>query len=297
VAGTSSAPGSYPSALGLAKIFFENVALTFDTASDVLPPSHKKVIHAVGGVAKIKMTITSNKYSGIFGPNGGKYGIGRISAAAKPDYKAKDAEAGGFIPAMALKFFRPGQKSCNWMEMRSLLAQTSWNPFKFKFSNHLSSRENTLATKALGLKFSAASDWITHVGLSDCATYDETGRRANVVKTPFQIVFVPTAQMQTMFPDSFTKELTDMLATIPAGTKLYDMMALESPDSVWEPLGSIEITSQFTASGYGDKSLFFQHQRFDDDLKQNPSWAVLCPNRQACKTCPNDKSCTDKTLH
>jgi len=244
-------------------------------------------------VAKVSLKITNPKYSGIFGAKGASHGIIRVSAATKPDYTKPTAKAGGFIPGVAFKFFRAGQKSANFMAMRSLLPVSSYNPFKYAISNHVSLTDGAepFAQKALGAKFSTASKWISHVGVSDAATFDEDGNRAGTIRSPFQLVFVPTAVAQNLAPDTFTQPLADMLAKVVPGTQLWTVMAVENPKGTWEQIGTITATSGFIESAYGDQHLFFQHQRFNDDLALNPQWLQVCPDVHACKVCPVDRDC------
>jgi len=54
---------------------------------------------------------------------------------------------------------------------------------------------------------------------------------------------------------------------------LYYVLAQASPDSDdLEPIGEIKMKGPFHGSKYGDKSLFFQHTRMEDDFKIHPEW-------------------------
>ncbi len=51
------------------------------------------------------------------------------------------------------------------------------------------------------------------------------------------------------------------LAQIPAGTVLFRVKARASAAAEPELIGSLAIESQFVASEFGDRALFFQHMR------------------------------------
>ena len=53
---------------------------------------------------------------------------------------------------------------------------------------------------------------------------------------------------------------------------LYDVYAQASPTSALQLIGSVVQKSAFVGSQYGDRNLFFQHSRFEDDLKVYPQW-------------------------
>ncbi len=51
------------------------------------------------------------------------------------------------------------------------------------------------------------------------------------------------------------------LAELPKGTILYNVHVRESANSDLALLGELVTESEFVASEYGDKQLFFQHMR------------------------------------
>lgn len=62
---------------------------------------------------------------------------------------------------------------------------------------------------------------------------------------------------------------------IPTGSPLYDVYALNAPDSEQQLIGTLYTNSAIVPSMYGDTELFFEHQRMDGpngDLAYNPQW-------------------------
>ena len=61
------------------------------------------------------------------------------------------------------------------------------------------------------------------------------------------------------------------------GTVMFKVFAYANPKQKLEGkrgelIGRIVVTSKITTSLWGDQTLFFKHQRMDDDLKFHPEW-------------------------
>ena len=72
----------------------------------------------------------------------------------------------------------------------------------------------------------------------------------------------------------------DDLASIPAGSKIYDIYAWDAPEELGGTetlIGAFVTASEFTTSMWGDDHLYFRHQRIDDDLAINPEWEPYAP--------------------
>eukprot|EP00008_Paramoeba_atlantica_P010210 CAMPEP_0201489676 /NCGR_PEP_ID=MMETSP0151_2-20130828/23286_1 /ASSEMBLY_ACC=CAM_ASM_000257 /TAXON_ID=200890 /ORGANISM="Paramoeba atlantica, Strain 621/1 / CCAP 1560/9" /LENGTH=265 /DNA_ID=CAMNT_0047875353 /DNA_START=258 /DNA_END=1058 /DNA_ORIENTATION=+ len=260
---------------------------TFDRVADDLPFDRKKLIHSVGNHAQIRFVVSDtsrDKYTGIFS-SGSLNGIARLSPAAEPDPSnpTECAPQCGFIPGMSLKFLRSGIASANIVAMYSLAGQPSFNFFLNNFTNHpyLACDDIYGSLKLLYNKFRTASEWPTTVGLSTLAHYDEAGNVYDPPRFPYQLWFVPNASLTAQFPD-FPPNYNDgtlakQLEAIPAGTPLYTVYGLENP---WDPaefLGTIETTTAFTTSKWGDKDMFIQHTRMEEDVEFHPEWKSYLP--------------------
>jgi len=265
--------------LTLATIFLEPMDPTFDHVSDTFPFLRKKLIHTVGVIAQGELVVDpANPYTGIF--EGASNVLIRLSSAKSPDF-TKTTAAGAddnFTPGMSLKFLRDGIPSVNLMAMYGVNGFPSWNFFFKDFSNHIPAAKG-LPLKALSCKFAQATKHISTLGLKDLSAWTEKGEdRRNELNFPFKLVFRPTDQVNTLFPDDFVQKYPDQLKTIPAGTSLYDVYAVGNPDAQEAKIGTLRTTSAFVTSHWGDESLFFQHTSMDDDLQVHPEWTSETPS-------------------
>ena len=86
------------------------------------------------------------------------------------------------------------------------------------------------------------------------------------VKTPYEIIFEPTKEVQGLFAAHLEGDMRTALGALPAGTVLYNVLltASREPDAERHMAGTITMTSEFLASKFGDEQLFFQHMRHRD---------------------------------
>jgi hypothetical protein len=266
------------SALTLATIFLEDVSTTFNHQADNFPDLRLKLVHTVGVVAQGELVVDpANGYSGVF--EGVSNVLVRLSVAKNPDYTKNTADGANdnFTPGMALKFLRDGLHSANLLAMFGVNGFPSWNFFFKDFSNHIPAGTG-LATKALGCKFAQATKYVQTIGMKDLASWNEKGEdRREDLNFPFKLVFRPTDQVNSLFPDDFVDKYTDQLKTIQSGTILYDVYAVATPDAAEVKIGSLRTTSPFVTSHWGDEKLFFQHSFMDDDLAVHPEWTSSTP--------------------
>jgi hypothetical protein len=269
-------------------LFVESMDPSFDRVADDLPWDRSKVIHSVGNHAQVRWaanTPVSSKYTGIIA-KGGKFGIIRLSPAAEPepDKGTTCDPQCGFVPGLGLKILRTGVLSGNIFAMYSLVGQPSFNFFRNNFTNHpeLDCSDITGSTRALFMKFKTASNWPTTVGLSQLALFDEDGNEADPPKYPFQLILVPNSNLTNAYSDDPTSNpdatLAAQLAALPVGTALYDIWALPNPWDSAELIGSIQTTSTFTTSKWGDKNLFLEHTRMETDVLLHPEWKPYLPS-------------------
>jgi hypothetical protein len=266
------------SPLDLAKIFLEDMKLTFDVDSDIIPEGRKKLIHSVGLVAQAELVVDpSNPYTGLF-KSGVKNIIVRLSVAKKPDYTKTQPEQAldNFTPGMSLKFLRDGMTSANLLAMYGVNGFNSWNFFKEDFSNHIPSASG-LALKALACKFAQATKYIQTIGLRKLAEYDETGKKAETPLFPFKLVFKARSDLKNQFSDSFDRTYIEQIKGIPTGTVLYDVYAVDQPNGEAKLIGSLRTKSDFITSRVGDEKLFFRHNYMDEDLQSHPEWEKDTP--------------------
>lgn len=234
------------------QLFTESEAPTFETPGDEMPQGslygyRLKLIHSVGAIAKVKFHSNKNhSYTGIF--EGADYGYARLSAAIEPDTKVQS-----LAPGMGLKFLRDGIDSGNMVAMYSVDGQPTWNFFANDFTNHIPDAD-TAQTKLLSSHFASFTQWITEVGLSDMAKYDQNGKDyGSNLNFPFSLRFHPTGKI--MFPDEYVTDFTNQLMTIPTGSTLYQVFALDKPTQLGGKeihIGDLVTESEFTTSVWGD---------------------------------------------
>lgn len=253
--GWDSADVTSPS--NLLKFAGENMASTFDLYQDTLPDSRPKLIHARGSMAPVKFTLVGNNgHTGLFA-TGGDSCVARLSVAVDPLAKA-------FTPGMALKCYRDNQPSGNIIAMYSLDGQgDNWDFFANEFSN-IFSEPTAFALKTLErLVFNRASDCATWLSLKQFSNIDQTGSVASSPSWPQQIFFVP-AGVHFSTEKNHGDFRTD-LASIPVGTKIWDVYVSNVHGGSRYKIAEVTTTGKFVASSYSDNTIFFQHDRGEED--------------------------------
>lgn len=262
-------PFSFYSNFQVAKIFFEDVSVTFKEMGDLMPSGRKKLIHTVGNIAKAEFVAEKDTiYTGIF--KGSKNMYLRYSLAKKSDPSKTSAyEAyGNFVPGISMKFLVDGQPSSNLMAMYTTHGQPSWNPFWNDFTNSFRIPDDSaMAEKALAAKFSSATSWVSSLGVKDMAIYDEAGNYYENPIYPYKVIFRPTDAVKNLFPDDYTEDFKEQLKTIPAGTVIYDVYAIDEPGCDEQKIGFIRINTKLNTSRWADESMFFRHGLIDNDDK------------------------------
>jgi len=224
--------------------------------------------------AKAEYVSTSNhNFTGIFA-KGCKNTFIRFSVAKEVNTKGgPDA----MTPGISLKFMRTNVPSANIFAMYSLVGQTSFNFFAHDLTTHVPElpSDGPTALQLLRQKFLTATDFAPFIGLNPVSQYDENGNGVSKLSFPFRLHFHPNISLHNAFPDDYTNvEYEYQLSkVIKPGQHLYDVYAQATPfREDLTLIGKLYARSNPTSSNFGDKSLFFQHSRFEDDLKTYPNW-------------------------
>jgi len=261
------------SLLEMPGIFVESMCPSFRAKGDQLPWEEglifsgwrNKYIHTVGAVGQVEWrNLGDHAYTGIF--EGAEHGIVRFSLAKEPDTSSRAT-----APGLGLKFLRDGVDSANLVAMYSVDGQESWNFFKNDFTNHIGPGGPALIP--LEIKFSEATNYISEVGLSDFAKFGELGGQVEDPNFPFMLRFQPTGEIE--FSDDYVRPFTEDLMSIPQGSTLYKVWALDQPVELGgteKHIADLVLVSDMTTSLWGDKHLFFRHQFMDDDVAIHPEW-------------------------
>ena len=80
--------------------------------------------------------------------------------------------------------------------------------------------------------------------------------------------------------------------TIPSGTILYKVLALDKPVELGgteSQIAELVLTSSATTSKWGDRHLFFRHQTMEDDISLHPEWSQYLEqwDLPSIQTCPS----------
>lgn len=223
---------------------------SFDHASDEMPEGRVKVIHAYGSSVRIAfIPKTEHPFTGLF--KSGAIGVARLSLATPM------VDTGTFVPGMAIKLFVDGQPSKNMHIMQRLEGQgDNRDFFKHTFTNKLPQPETK--TTQYGAKYFArfVEDPI-FLTVNHVAAYQADGTKEAVVKAPYQLFLRPAGVHLPESAADFREELTK----IPEGSALYEVYGTYSANTTTPiHIGTIVTTSQFIASEYSDKTLYFQHE-------------------------------------
>lgn len=280
IEGESGTTGSFSTFFESFLFFFEDVNPSMDHEADSLPYNHGKRIHGVGSIAKATWESTEDhSYTGLF--SGETKSIIRLSLT-------RAQSASGFAPGIAVKLFRDGMPSANFVAMIGFAGQSSGNFFENPFSNHVPGPNGFLSTLA-ARKFARASSPARMVGLSDIASFDQEGMAVTgEITSPYKLSLVPNANLTSQFegsdPETNVQEGT--FANIPSGTKLYDIFAFSGPeDTDGQKIAELKTDSDIISSVVSDDFVFFRHQRMSEDYELNPEWETeispetrrLCP--------------------
>lgn len=270
---------------------------------------------SVAGVRFVPSTAANEMgFTGMF-KDGFKYGFLRLSIVASWTSACKDGIdfnfQGCFKPSMALKMLRDKDYSSNTVAQVNL-GDGVGQDFNFFNHTHATWLPMPFSSGAGVVKhfFSYASEYaeVGGVGLEQLASQ---GSKANQPKSdihaPTMVYFRPHKDMRGRFTSNLHDVRRDWVKIDP-GTTLYDVVAVDGPGCAvtksrrnlythfrkvhWvDPVpaqdlesstckhavvGHLQTTTKFMASSYGDRRLFFQHERFKT---KGGKW-----KRQACES-------------
>lgn len=249
----------------------EYLKVSFTHASDELPEGRVRLIHANGTVAKIRLERTEeSKFTGLF--QSGATGLVRLSLAA-PQVgviagRLPLVPSIPFIPGMGLKLLIDGKESVNLMTMNSLDGQNNSRFFAESFTNDLPQPEVREETKKM---FEAFQQAVTELkpGSSPLyltlAPWARVSRDGSVVEKPLAphaILMVPTkeaCQAYCGWANVLTVDFRGRLENLEVGTTIYEIYTVEVKGSTPVHWGKLVMESEFVASSYGDRGLFFRH--------------------------------------
>ena len=274
--------GSFYFSAGI-RLLRSDMSPTVEYVSDTMPSGRLKFLNTIGVVSKAVFEPAPNSpYTGMF--QGASNMIIRPSFAAEiPKKETK------LIPGAAVKFFRDGLPSANFVAMYSLEDQYSFNFFENPLSTHVPTNSLTGLLRTGYEKFSSVTDWPGFVGVSDVAAFTENGTKVAKPVFPFQIIL--KSNLTTPSTNDGKSDIFDSLTSIKKGTKIWEMYGSDCPKCAFTLMGTIKTNSDMIKSKYADETLFFKHQRFDEDVKLRPDWLKQCRSDKDCDSCLGYNTC------
>jgi len=265
---------------------------------DVQPAGRQKVVCAAGGVvATIRFEWREharNYFTGMF--RCADAGLIRCSSVTEPKVNSSWSGLPTMLPMVALKFFRDCvAPSGNIVLAYKKTGQKDGNFLAKALSNHFTENAKWPFTHALKA-FKKYSDFPTFSGLAAFASISQSGEQEEKPVAPYVLVVLPPKKLRQR-NISPTKNLIDQFSSFSAGDVLYEVYAVAEPMAVtvlnhesssctetnlqqcpvippiWR-IGNLVLTSSFVGSSFADKTLFFRHHLFDEDLRLRPDWRV-----------------------
>ncbi|QMT61493.1 hypothetical protein [Legionella sp. PC997] len=227
-----------------------NLKPTFDYASDELPEGRVKIIHANGSVGKIAwIPAEGHPFTGFY--QSGGIGLVRLSLATPP---ADDT----YIPGMAIKILISNHSSLNLHVMNLLEGQKeNWNYFAKDFSNQIP-HPTSWTLIAIEKIFEFTRDPANNLPLWHLAAWSSEGKYNGIPVFPERLYFRPTSSVKDLIPETSREDFRVSFLQVPMGP-LYEVYG-EYQGTEYH-IGTLVLESPLLASNYGDKKLFFQHQR------------------------------------
>ena len=135
--------------------------------------------------------------------------------------------------------------------------------------------DNVCTRETLGKKLAEASNFIGAWSLMEMAMFDQHGKSEEYPNWPFMIEVEPYDVYG--WTDKYQNDFQDQLQVLPSDTAMWKVLAYDCPPELDYELkcpekliGWLVSRSKTTPSRWGDQKLFFQKQRYEDDLAVRP---------------------------
>jgi len=250
------------------KMFNEDCNLQYDTVSDTMPYNIMKRLYPRGVHTRVEFIPTPHSsYTGIF--RGSKNAIMRIA-----EQSVTTPELPKTAPAGEIKFLRDGMASANIHTAFAVDGQPSFNFFKNRWTNVLRQSENECTRETLQKWQATATDYVGSYSLMELALYDEQGNEEYEPHWPYMIELEPYDVYG--WTDAYQNDFHDQLQVIKPNVSMFKVMAYDEPPELGGKeslIGHIVSRSETVTSLWGDKNLFFQLHRYEDDLVHRPHYS------------------------
>lgn len=221
-----------------------------------------KLVHSFGTTVRIAFVARDDSiFSGMF-RSGNDVGILRLSLAVPP-------KKGIIVPGMGIKFFVDNHSPVNILAMPSLEGQKEANLFAHSYSTVIEPPRWSDITGSIvnfafkrGLRQAGYSSESSTTALSNyhLASLTADGTQIALQTVPYILIFQPTPEAQQLLTDlSDGAQFREALEGKGNDIALFDVYGAMTPEGHEFKIGTIKTTSNFTASSFGDKELFFKH--------------------------------------
>lgn len=242
---------------------------TLDRTDDVMESERPKIIHTHGVVAMVELTTTSaSPFTGVLGPDQRIPGLVRISLAVPPQGK------GSITPGMGLKLFIDGAPSLDLLAMNHTVGQgRDFNLFSNTFTHDLRDEHEELRPpqKIMSFFFKRVTSQPRRLTIDHLAATRPDGEAVANPVVPTRLVFRPDGAVRRVYHGKhghdFRDPLLEMEIESPSGkpVALWSVEAVDAgPEGEPLTIGTLTMTSRFTASRGGDR-LFFRHHVSPED--------------------------------
>lgn len=232
-----------------------------------MPVGRKKRTHPVGTHTKVELIAhPDTPYTGMF--RGAKHGIMRISETFHTVPHVPKT-----TPGHAVKLYRDGMYSANFLAMFALDGQPSFNFFKNRWTTILRENNNECARATIGKHLSSVTDHFGGTSVMDMALFDEYGNEEEYPNWPYQMDVEPYDVYG--WTDEYQNDMQDQMSVLPPNTVLFKLFGFDvAPEFGGKDrlIGWLVSRSFTIDSFWGDTQLYFQHRRMDDDIKVRPHY-------------------------
>lgn len=227
----------------------------FTNNSDVLIKGRQKIIHKMGSTALVKFLTASKNYSAF-------KGIIRLSNAVNPEQAV--------YPSFSLKIpldlhvrsinMNIGKSFDGQMFQNKLDGVSNFNFFHHDptrpFSNELPNFAYSKIGEIFKWIFDRAHPHPNYVPISDLSKVMKNNRQA-----PRRLVFIAPESIRTLMSPHRNSDVRSVFEGIPVGSvlfKVYESSGLNDPGTF---IGDLVTQTEFVASEFGDRRLYFRHEK------------------------------------
>jgi len=131
-----------------------------------------------------------------------------------------------------------------------------------------------LKFQLLGKKFELQSAFPGSLGLSEFASYTESGQTVTSPVFPWILLFQPNPALTAKMSSNTNLDVTHVLTSMANGNEiLYKIWAVANPsDTSATYIGYIQLQTPFVESEFSDLTLFFKHTFIEDDFAIRQDW-------------------------